>query len=49
MLALSAAVVPVLTNRIPIEEGVRYFLWMQHVPIPGTGSFRLIEIDVQTG
>lgn len=34
---------PVLTDKIPIEDGARYLLWMQHVPLPGNGSFRLIE------
>jgi len=34
---------PVLTDKVPIEAATRYLLWMQHVPLPGTGSFRLIE------
>ncbi|MGH8288051.1 MAG: hypothetical protein ACREV7_03365 [Steroidobacteraceae bacterium] len=34
---------PVLNDRIRIEAGERYLLWMQHVPMPGTDSFRLIK------
>jgi hypothetical protein len=34
---------PVLTDKIPIEDGARYLLWMQHVPMPGDGTFRLID------
>ncbi|MGA7540092.1 MAG: hypothetical protein WBW93_15155 [Steroidobacteraceae bacterium] len=34
---------PVLTDKIPVEAGTSYLLWMQHVPIPGTDIFRLIE------
>jgi hypothetical protein len=34
---------PVLTDKIPLEAGTLYLLWMQHVPIPGTDIFRLIE------
>jgi len=36
---------PVLTHKIPIEEGARYLLWMQHVRVAGQGSFTLIERD----
>lgn len=34
---------PVLTNKTVIEAGELYLLWMQQVPIPGIGSFRLIS------
>jgi hypothetical protein len=34
---------PVLNDKIPIDDGARYLLWMQHVPLPGNGSFRLID------
>lgn len=34
---------PVLTDKIPIEDGARYFLWMQRVPLPGTETFKLID------
>lgn len=34
---------PVLTNKVPIQPGTRYLLWMQHVPMPGTDSFQLID------
>jgi hypothetical protein len=34
---------PVLGRTIPIEDGRRYLLWMQRVPMPGNESFRLIN------
>lgn len=34
---------PVLQDNIPIQDGVRYLLWMEHVPLPGSGSFSLID------
>jgi hypothetical protein len=34
---------PVLTRQIPVDDGVRYMLWMQRVPMPGVESFSLIE------
>ena len=34
---------PVLTPQIPLENGVRYLLWMQRVPVPGNRTFREIE------
>jgi len=34
---------PVLSDKIPIESGVRYLLWMQRVPLPGTRSFSQID------
>jgi hypothetical protein len=34
---------PVPNERIPIEDGARYLLWMQHVHLPGGESFSLIE------
>jgi hypothetical protein len=36
---------PVLTNKVRVQRGVRYMLWMQRVPTTGTGSFRLYERD----
>jgi hypothetical protein len=34
---------PVLQPKIALEEGVRYLLWMQRVPIPGNRTFSEIE------
>lgn len=34
---------PVLTPKIPLDSGVRYLLWMQHVPVQGNRTFREIE------
>lgn len=36
---------PVLSNKVWAEPGVRYLLWLQRVPISGTGSFRLYQRD----
>jgi hypothetical protein len=36
---------PVLSNKVRVQPGVRYMLWMQRVPTKGTGSFRLYERD----
>jgi hypothetical protein len=36
---------PVLTNKVRVQPGVRYMLWMQRVPTMGTGSFRLYDRD----
>jgi hypothetical protein len=37
--------IPVLTNKVLVQPGVRYLLWLQRVPTPGTGSFMLYEPD----
>jgi hypothetical protein len=34
---------PVTSNKIPIEPGVRYMLWMQHISTQGGNSFSLYE------
>src|ERR1700688_243963 len=36
---------PVLSNKVSVQAGVRYMLWMQRVPTKGTGSFRLYRPD----
>ena len=36
---------PVLTNKVRVQSGVRYMLWLQRVPTKGTGSFKLYERD----
>jgi hypothetical protein len=34
---------PVISNKIPIEPGVKYLLWMQHISTQGGNSFSLYE------
>jgi hypothetical protein len=34
---------PVLTDKIAVESGARYLLWMQRVPVPGNRTFKEIE------
>ena len=34
---------PVISNKIPIEPGVRYLLWMQRISTQGGNSFSLYE------
>ena len=34
---------PVISNKIPIEPGVRYMLWMQHISTQSGNSFSLYE------
>ncbi|MDP9087591.1 MAG: hypothetical protein M3O26_02465 [Pseudomonadota bacterium] len=34
---------PLISNKIPIEPGVRYMLWMQHISTQGGNSFSLYE------
>jgi hypothetical protein len=36
---------PVLTNKVRVQPGVSYMLWLQRVPTEGTGSFNLYERD----
>lgn len=36
---------PVLTNKVRVQPGVSYMLWLQRVPTKGTGSFKLYERD----
>jgi hypothetical protein len=36
---------PVLTNKVPVQPGVRYMLWLQRVPTEGTDSFKLYQRD----
>ena len=38
---------PVLSNKIEIESGTRYLLWMQSVPLPGARTFRQIAREGQ--
>lgn len=34
---------PVPQDNIPVRDGARYLLWMARVPLPGNGSFSLID------
>lgn len=36
---------PVLTDKVPVQSGVTYMLWLQRVPTKGTRSFHLYERD----
>lgn len=36
---------PVLTHDVQVQSGGQYMLWMQHVPVLGTGSFHLFDRD----
>ncbi len=36
---------PVLTNKVRVQPGGSYMLWLQRVPTKGTGSFKLYERD----
>jgi hypothetical protein len=36
---------PVLTNKVNLQPGVSYMLWLQRVPTKGTGSFHLYNRD----
>jgi hypothetical protein len=36
---------PVLNNKVRVQPGVRYMLWLQRVPTKGNGSFKLYERD----
>jgi len=36
---------PVLSNKVSVQAGVRYMLWMQRVPTKGNDSFMLIQPD----
>ena len=36
---------PELTNKVSVQAGVHYMLWMQRVPTKGNGSFRQYQPD----
>jgi hypothetical protein len=36
---------PVLTRNVQVQSGGPYMMWMQHVPVLGTGSFHLYARD----
>jgi hypothetical protein len=36
---------PVISNKIPVEAGAKYFLWMQRIPANGGDTFALYERD----
>jgi len=36
---------PVLTNKVRVQPGGSYMLWLQRVPTKGTGSFKLYDRD----
>lgn len=36
---------PVLNNKVRVQPGVSYMLWLQRVPTEGTGSFKLYDRD----
>jgi hypothetical protein len=36
---------PILSNKVRIEAGASYMLWMQRIPIKGGGAFSLYERD----
>ena len=36
---------PVLTNKVRVQSGVTYLLWLQRVPTQGTESFKLYQQD----
>jgi hypothetical protein len=36
---------PVLTNKVRVQPGVSYMLWLQRVPTDGTSSFTLYQRD----
>jgi hypothetical protein len=36
---------PVVSHNVQVQSGGPYLLWMQHVPVLGTGSFQLYDRD----